>query len=192
MKREIKFRGKHLHRHEWIYGGIGKDWNNNVFILPNENWSKGGIVEKDTIGQFTGLHDKNGTDIYEGDIVRNESCKGVVSYRNGAFVLDLGNSCGCVYLLYLDSLLVVGNIYDNPDLLKKSQNFSPTCATCNSYNDGKCTNFGKEVKAEDSCKYYQSDVIEYTCQQCGRKYEIIDSDAGDREKFCCKACENGY
>lgn len=74
----------------------------------------------------------------------------------------------------------------------KSQNFSPTCATCNSFEDGKCTNFGKEVKAEDSCKYYQSDVIEYTCQQCGHKYEIIDSDAGDREKFCCKACENGH
>lgn len=85
-----------------------------------------------------------------------------------------------------------GKIHDNPELLKKSQNFSPTCATCNSYDNGKCTNFGKEVKAGDSCKYYQSDVIEYTCQQCGRKYEIIDSDAGDREKFCCKACENGY
>lgn len=74
----------------------------------------------------------------------------------------------------------------------KFQNFSPTCATCNSFEDGKCTNFGKEVKAEDSCKYYQSDVIEYTCQQCGHKYEIIDSDAGDCEKFCCKACENGH
>lgn len=76
--------------------------------------------------------------------------------------------------------------------LDNSENFSPTCATCNSYEDGKCTNFGKEVKAEDSCKYYQSDVIEYTCQQCGRKYEITDSDAGNRKKFCCKACENGY
>ena len=85
-----------------------------------------------------------------------------------------------------------GKIHDNPELLKKSQNFSPTCATCNSYDNGKCTNFGKEVKAGDSCKYYQSDVIEYTCQQCGHKYEIIDSDAGDREKFCCKACENGH
>lgn len=87
---------------------------------------------------------------------------------------------------------IVGNIHDNPELLKKSTSFSPTCATCNSYQDGKCINFGKEVKAEDSCKYYQSDVIEYTCRQCGRRYEITDSDANDREKFCCKACEYGY
>lgn len=78
------------------------------------------------------------------------------------------------------------------EMSNETQNFSPTCATCNSYDDGKCINFGKEVKAEDSCKYYQSDVIEYTCQQCGRKYGITDSDAGHREKFCCKACENGY
>lgn len=42
-----------------------------------------------------------------------------------------------------------GKIHDNPELLKKSQNFPPTCATCNSYGGGKCTNFGKEVKTEN-------------------------------------------
>lgn len=76
--------------------------------------------------------------------------------------------------------------------LDKYASFSPTCATCNSYHDGKCTNFGGTVEAEGSCRFYQSDVIEYTCQHCGRRYEITDSDADNREKFCCKACEYGY
>lgn len=66
------------------------------------------------------------------------------------------------------------------------------CLYCNSYKDGWCTNFGKEVNAEDSCKHYQCDIVEYTCQQCGRKYQYSDSDATCRDKFCCKACEYGY
>lgn len=199
MEPIIKFRGKHLHRHEWIYGGIGKDWNNNVFILPNENWSKGGIVEKDTIGQFIGRKDKNKTEIYDGDIITvNGDFPKLVKFIPERAAFCIANICDLNNQDQLDiwmqppiswwekmDIKVIGNKFDNPELC-------PTCATCNSYDDGKCTNFGKEVKAEDSCKYYQSDVIEYTCQQCGRKYEIIDSDAGDREKFCCKACENGY
>lgn len=66
------------------------------------------------------------------------------------------------------------------------------CMFCNSYEEGWCTNFGKEVNAEDSCEHYQRDIVEYTCQQCGRKYQYIDSDAICRDKFCCKACEYGY
>lgn len=65
------------------------------------------------------------------------------------------------------------------------------CLYCNSYQDGWCTNFGKEVNAEDSCEHYQCDIVEYTCKNCGRKYQYSDSDAICRDKFCCKACEYG-
>lgn len=128
MSREIIFRGKSEVTNEWVYGSLVKVGNESHIVGFDEVDLDGHhlsdcsdrpiFTKQGTIGQFTGLYDKNGTDIYEGDIVRNESCKGVVSYRNGAFVLDLGNSCGCVYLFFLDSLLVVGNIYDSPELLE--------------------------------------------------------------------------
>lgn len=124
MKREIKFRGKRIYNGMWMEGDLKTDLvpKGSMLPCPAISTTKGTIgtffVKTDTIGQFTGLHDKNGNDIYEGDIIRNEICKGIVVYKNGAFVLDLGKSCGCVYLFCLDSLLVVGNIYDNPELLK--------------------------------------------------------------------------
>lgn len=128
MKREIKFRGKSSVTNEWVYGSPVKVCNESHIIGFDEVDLDGHHIvfysdrpvftKQETIGQFTGLHDKNGNDIYEGDIIRNEICKGIVVYKNGAFVLDLGKSCGCVYLFCLDSLLVVGNIYDNPELLK--------------------------------------------------------------------------
>nr|DAI66456.1 MAG TPA: YopX protein [Caudoviricetes sp.] len=128
MNREIKFRGKSSVTNEWVYGSPVKVCNESHIIGFDEVDLDGHHIvfysdrpvftKQETIGQFTGLHDKNGNDIYEGDIIRNEICKGIVVYKNGAFVLDLGKSCGCVYLFCLDSLLVVGNIYDNPELLK--------------------------------------------------------------------------
>lgn len=129
MKREIKFRAKRKDNNKWAFGDLVKDNAGGAWIETNlQTWRENCddvdafgsrlYVDIDTVGQFTGLTDKKGREIYEGDILRNESCKGVVSYRNGAFVLDLGKSCGCVYLFCLDSLLVVGNIYDNPELLK--------------------------------------------------------------------------
>lgn len=127
MNREIKFRGKN-ESNQFIFGDLIQYENGDTAIFEKKitrygyeatQISNRTKVDKETIGQFTGLHDKNGNDIYEGDIIRNESCKGIVVYKNGAFVLDLGKSCGCVYLFLLDSLLVIGNIYDNKDLLEE-------------------------------------------------------------------------
>lgn len=126
MKREIKFRGKRADGSSWVYGDLRQENSGNKVLMTNlstwgdnvDPYGEDVIINPDTIGQYTGLQDKNGKEIFEGDIIRNESCKGVVVYKNGAFCLELGKSCGYVWLFCLDSLLDIGNIYDNPELLE--------------------------------------------------------------------------
>lgn len=125
MAREIKFRAKALDG-PWEYGElhikncriphIHTDARATIYIEPN------------TVGQFTGLHDKNGKEIYEGDIVRfrlrfrligeAEYQDGTIIYEGGRFYSKLTNSE--IYLFGKpDDYEVIGNIYDNPELLKE-------------------------------------------------------------------------
>lgn len=112
MKREINFRA-------W-------DPLNKYFVTCNFNTRIKVVVsdlyEKGFVQQFTGLHDKNGKEIYEGDIVRlinaNEGFDGLcacVRFEEGAFVIYKGNE-----RLLLGSCRseVIGNIYENNNLLK--------------------------------------------------------------------------
>ena len=126
--RTIKFRGKSLSG-EWLYGylykhGITPPSNFlciGAAVLPWKDTVGVYVVDPETVGQFTGQHDKNGKEIYEGDIVRhdeNSECF-VVVYDAPEFCYK-DNSFGFRYMVYTSELItVVGNIHDNPDLMEK-------------------------------------------------------------------------
>lgn len=121
--REILFRGKRLDTGEWIEGDLLRI-NGHVFIFPDP--APKGIdkykVDPATVGQYTGLKDKNGKKIYEADILtvtfRN---MGVVEWRDGGFVVNFGDM-GIFELThcfgYTYQMCITGNIHDNADLIK--------------------------------------------------------------------------
>lgn len=129
--REYKFRGKDL-KGEWRYGFLFYDYDCTDKYSPFINWKDekylGGIgeeeVEEETLGQFTGLKDKNSKEIYEGDILQIDIDRAYVKWNDkyGYFELipigDYYFDSGVIgeELEYLEAKLI-GNIYDNKELL---------------------------------------------------------------------------
>lgn len=145
MGREILFRAKAINREEgreyrtkykngdWVYGLLSKPYievgeYSSAAEMTNTSGVSGIEVDHDTIGQFTGQTDKNGVKIFEGDIIRRkridgnwynyevfwwENCWGI---KGGAEVALL--------ILPLCGLQVIGNIYDNPELLEGAAKMS--------------------------------------------------------------------
>ena len=125
--REIKFRGKRLDNGEWLYGSLlvshfKDDKKERYFITQfSGNYTFEHEVNPATVGQFTGLKDKNGREIYEKDILFDESgVYAVVCYSMGTFCVDFGEGFDLQY--FTDGIHeicdVVGNIHDDPELLK--------------------------------------------------------------------------
>ena len=128
--REILFRGKRKDfDNEWLYGFYTL-YNNNRGMKPTiitgteENCCILLEVIPETVGQYTGLTDKNGKKIFEGDIcINREGDIGRVTWYEGysAFMI-YGITKNKVYWLYANDfseLEVIGNIHDNPELLKE-------------------------------------------------------------------------
>ncbi len=129
MMREILFRGKF--GNEWKYGFLSIEPKGLVIKEPYKNESSNvWHIDADTVGQYTGMKDKNGKRIFEGDIIdfsdRSDSDGyGVVKYdaNETEFGIEYDNiyeSLGKHY--YPEDIEVVGNIYDNPELLKGENN----------------------------------------------------------------------
>ena len=125
--REIKFRGKRLDNGEWIYGSLlvshfKDDKKERYFITQfSGNYTFEHEVNPATVGQYTGLKDKNGKEICEGDILLDESgTYAVVGYSMGAFYVDFGEGFDLQYFTECihEICEVVGNIHDDPELLK--------------------------------------------------------------------------
>ena len=121
--RTIKFRGKSILTDEWLYGDLVHSADNKRFgILVNDKDSYDECeVAPETVGQFIGLYDCDGKEIYEGDILDFNGLTVEVRFVRGVFAfLANGNLdeelCGdCRTDLFAK---VIGNIHDNPELLK--------------------------------------------------------------------------
>lgn len=139
--REILFRGKRKDNGEWVYGYIcyyGFTGEENTYIVPNYASALYSIeVDPETVGQYTGITDDNGKKIFEGDILNvinpddddydyitkvyfecNTLCVDVegqdYDYTSIGFAVEIwDNEC--------DRVEVIGNIHDNPELLKEQE-----------------------------------------------------------------------
>lgn len=150
MNREILFRGKRRDNGEWTYGSFIPDLlevfegvkDLDGFIKPFGRTKEERImveVDRETVGQYTGLTDKNGVKIFEGDIIKSHYVNAphgdfteYVVFHNGRFCATPDDThCwtmladGVRHLpqdksIYMEWCEVIGNIHDNPDLLKEA------------------------------------------------------------------------
>lgn len=116
--REILFRGKLKSNDEWSFGNLNVSLRAIVIITPDET-PIGKQVIPETVGQYIDLTDKNGKKIFEGDIVKYKNsspCK--IAYIDSQFVMMWKNFYRNFERVYDDEIEVIGNIHDNPELLK--------------------------------------------------------------------------
>ena len=139
--REYEFRAKRVDSNQWVYGYYSKlydkETNNIEAVISYQHFETadtsfpfptvdiiGVKVDEETVGQYTGLKDKNGVQIFDGDILKkgNQIILVLWNEKYASFTLHCNNWGACISFFYEDiypeDCEVVGNNIDNPDLLK--------------------------------------------------------------------------
>lgn len=135
--REILFRGKRTDNGEWVEGSLHVEWSetdrhgnrHRFYRIIDERFSIK-YVDPETVGQYTGLTDKNGKKIFEGDIVpivrrpdyfdyAGVDYNALITFAKGGFCITNGKLGLLCQAVNMGDFEVIGNIHDNPELLEE-------------------------------------------------------------------------
>lgn len=123
--REIKFRGKDDNGH-WHFGDLRTSEHFPPQIVEGGLYTRFFFVDSATVGQFTGLCDSEGREIYEGDVVRHKNCICLVVYNSTRFASFALRKDGWAYHHYFGEAFeasecqVIGNVHDDLELLNET------------------------------------------------------------------------
>ena len=125
--REILFRGKRTSDGEWIEGTLFRLASKlHPFIMLTDRYAESYEVDSETVGQFTGLIDKNGKKVFEGDIFATKCNKGVITFDDDAGVFGFQiwwkgfpDDFATLKEFGKPEFEIIGNIHENPELLEK-------------------------------------------------------------------------
>ena len=168
--REILFRGKRVDNGEWIKGFYAENGHGSSNIQPKCKFF-GYLVKPETVGQYTGLLDKNGNKIFEGDILESDSERFVVDWDDefsGFYLTDVNprHQGVAMFANVADDGYIIGNVHDNPEMLNNetlaefqpvihakweisSDGYYPYCKKCNARpENGKMTKYCPHCSAK--------------------------------------------